>query len=187
MKTTPMKQYLKNILQLILSPTKGWEDISAAVENPDTVAAKGYYPLLAVAALSTFARLFYDHHLSVVTVVMLAVALFGTYFISFYVGRIALESLLKNVVTGEPNVTKITLFILYTLGLSVIIEIIENCVSTSLTPIKFLPLFVALIIYRGSAYMAVKPDNELRFLVICVAVLLVMPILIMLLLNNLIN
>ena len=51
MKTTPMKQYLKNILQLILSPTKGWEDISAAVENPDTVAAKGYYPLLAVEAL----------------------------------------------------------------------------------------------------------------------------------------
>lgn len=182
-----MKQYLKNILQLILSPTKGWEDISAAVENPDTVASKGYYPLLAVASLSVFARLFYDHSLGFVTVVMLAVALFGTYFISFYIGRIALESLLKNVVTGEPNVTKITLFILYTLGLSVIIEIIENCVPTSLTPIKFLPLFVALIIYRASAYMAVKPGNELRFLFISVAVLLVMPILIMLLLTNLIN
>lgn len=181
-----MKQYLQNIIQLILSPTKGWEDISAAVEDPDTVAAKGYYPLLGIAALTEFFRLFYDRNLGFVSAVMLAVALFGTFFISYYVCRLVLESLLKNIVTGEPNASRVSLFILYTLSLSLIIEMIENCVPTSLTPIKFLPLFVALIIYRASAYMAVKPDYELKFLIIGVGMLIVMPIMIMLLLTNLI-
>lgn len=48
----PMLEFLKNILQLILSPGNGWEDLSHSKTEPETMLSKGLYPLLGVMALT---------------------------------------------------------------------------------------------------------------------------------------
>lgn len=171
-----MLQFLKNLIQLILSPTKGWEDVSASLSSPDKLVHDAFFPLLGFASLSEFVKLFYHGHGGFVTVLELAIALFGSYLVSFYVGRLLLEHYLKPLVSGEINTTKIGTFTLYALGLMILIEIIENVLPTDLTLVRFLPLFVALILYKGTAYMSVKQDHELRFLCIAVASLIVVPI-----------
>lgn len=171
-----MLEYIKNLFQLMLSPTRGWEDISAAMSSPDRVAKDGFYPMAGIAALSELVRLAYDSHVSLVSVVESGIALFVTYFVSFFIARMILESYLKPLVDGDPNAVKVGTFSLYALGLLVLIEFVENVVPTELTLIKFLPLFVALIIYKGSAYLSVKADYELRFLCLAVVALIVVPI-----------
>lgn len=46
-----MRRYLKYLFQLILSPGNGWEDIAIADDNPQSIASRGFYPLIAIAAL----------------------------------------------------------------------------------------------------------------------------------------
>ena len=57
-----MVQYLKNLLQLVLLPFRGWEDVSATLSDPERLLRDGYYPLLGIAANTEFVRLFYHGH-----------------------------------------------------------------------------------------------------------------------------
>lgn len=171
-----MLQFIKNMVQLTLSPGRGWEDVSASGEKPDMLFRKAYYPFIAIVALSEFVRLFYHDHGGVMTVIELAIALFGSYFVSYFISRLILDHYLQPLTDGDVNEVKTGLFTIYGLGLLAMIEMIANVLPTDLTLVKFLPLFVALILYKGAKYMAVKPDHELRFLCLAVAAVIVVPI-----------
>ncbi len=171
-----MVRYLQNILQLMLSPVRGWEDVSASMDDPEKLMRDAYYPLLAFAALTEFVRLFYHNSGGVLTVIELAVALFGSFFVSFFIARTILMQYVSVFIDGEVNSHKISTFIIYGLGLLLIIEIIENILPTDLTLVKFLPLFVALILYRAAAYLSVKQGAELRFLCLAALSVIVVPI-----------
>ena len=56
------------------------------------------------------------------------------------------------------------------------IELIENLLPTDLTLVKFLPLFVGLILYRGSVYMSVRQGSEFGFLCLSAVAVIVVPI-----------
>lgn len=182
-----MLRYLKNLFQLVLAPTKGWEDVSASLESQERLMRDAFFPLLGVAAASEFIRLFYHNSGGFLTVFELAIALFGSFFVSFFVGRIILSNYLVNLVDGELNQTKLSTFIIYGLGLLLLIEIIENILPTELTLVKFLPLFVALILYRATAYLSVKSGSELRFLCVAALAVIVLPIVIFSLLELIIS
>lgn len=171
-----MIKYLKNICQLILSPSKGWEDISASMTDVDVLFKKSYLPLIAVAAISEFVRLFYPNNGGFLTVFEMSIALFCTYFVSYYIARLILENYLKPFVTTEINGLRVATFVLYGLGLLAIIELIENVIRTELMLVKFLPLFIALVLFKGSKYMTVKSDKEFSFLCLAVVSVIAVPI-----------
>lgn len=171
-----MVHYLKNLIQLVLSSSKGWEDVSASLDSPDRLMREGFMPLLTVASLSEFIRLFYSYNGSFMTVFELAIALFGSFFVAFFLARIILSYYVADFIDGDVNQTKLNTFIIYGFGLLLIIEILENILPTSLTLVKFLPLFVALILYRANVYLSVKSGMELRFLIIAALVVIVLPI-----------
>lgn len=171
-----MVQYLKNLVQLVLSPAKGWEDVSASIPDPEKLMKDAYIPLLITAALSEFVRLFYHNSGGFMTVLELAIALFGSFFISYFISRVVLLRYIDELVVGEVNEVKVNTFVLYGLGLLVVIEIIENLLPTSLTLVKFLPLFVALILYRATAYLDVKSGMELKFLCLGGLAVIVVPV-----------
>ena len=58
-----MLEYLKLMMQLLLVPVRGWEDVSSASPDPDEMLRKGLYPLMGVAALSEFVSFFYVREL----------------------------------------------------------------------------------------------------------------------------
>lgn len=172
-----MLQFLKHILQLMLSPAKGWEDVSQASEAPAELCSRGLYPLLGIAALSNFVRMLYGNGILLVTAIERAVVDFGTYFSAYFLAALILEQLMPNIVSGEPNRKKIETCSVYIIAMLCIIRIIENCVPAELTLIKLLPVFVALIVYKADRYLAVKPGDDIRFMLIGVIALILMPLL----------
>lgn len=172
-----MLQFLKHILQLILAPAKGWEDVSQASKTPADLCAQGLYPILGLTALSNFVRLFYGNGISLVAVIERAIVDFGTYFAAYFLGTFILEQLLPNIVSGEPNRKKIETCSAYTIAILGIIRIIENCIPAELTLIKVLPILVALIVYKAYRYLAVKPGDDIRFLIISSIALIITPLL----------
>ncbi len=86
-----MLEYLKLMMQLLLVPVRGWEDVSSASPDPDEMLRKGLYPLMGVAALSEFVSFFYVRELSLATVLVRAVVDFGAYFVSLFIARLIFD------------------------------------------------------------------------------------------------
>lgn len=171
-----MLHFLKNIFQLILSPAKGWEDVSADGRQPAVICRDGLYPLLGLYALSGFIQLLYVPDLTLVKAIEGAIVDFGTYFVSYFLGALIMEQLIGNIVSGEPNRRKVETISAYAIGLLALIGIVEHCVPTDLTLVRLLPIFVALIIYKADRYLAVKPGDDIRYLFISVVALVIVPL-----------
>ena len=168
-----MKLYLKNLVQLVLSPGKGWEDVSASHADDRGELLASFYRLLAVCSLSEFVQVLYGKT-DILTAVGLTLAMFGSYFISYFAARAVIDHYMERF--GEASPARISGFVIYWLGLLVIIELIENLLPTDLTLVKFLPLFVGLILYRGSVYMSVRQGSEFGFLCLSAVAVIVVPI-----------
>lgn len=171
-----MLHFLKNIIQLILSPAKGWEDVSADVRQPAEICRDGLYPLLGLYALTGFLQMIYLPDLTLVKAIEGAIVDFGTYFVSYFLGALIVEQLIGNIVSGEPNRRKVETVSAYAIGLLALIGIIEHCTPTDLMLIKLLPIFVALIIYKADRYLAIKPGDDIRYLFISVVGLVIIPL-----------
>ena len=79
-----MKDYLKCLLQLILSPRNGWEDIEKGDVSPSRLAVDGFLPLIAITAVSVFVRAMFLHHVEFLTLFIDMIITFVVYFISYF-------------------------------------------------------------------------------------------------------
>lgn len=75
-----MKTYLKYLFQLILSPRHGWEDIEKGDEDANSLLSSGYYPLIAVMALSVYAGMLFHRNAEFIKLFVEMVVLFVVYF-----------------------------------------------------------------------------------------------------------
>lgn len=172
-----MLKYLGYLIQLILSPGKGWDDIALSNLTPKSVAADGYYPLLGVASCSVFVQYLYDSDLTLPVLVESAVITFVVYFISYFIASFMFAVFGGRLIKSVPDEKRYNLFILFNLSILVMIEILKNCLPMSLSLVEFLPLFVLLVMWMGHRYLDVEPGKEGSFTIFCGLAILAPPFL----------
>ena len=169
---------MKYLFQLLLSPRHGWEDISAESPDPEVMLRKGFYPLLVFTSLMEVIKFFAIIRPSAWYVVSHIVLDFGAYFMALYVARYVLDLYLGLV--SEPgtevNQKKVSTFIVMGMGLMVVMQLISNCLPGTLLFLRFLPLYVVLVIYKAVPYMAVVRGAELRFLGLAATAIVAVPL-----------
>ncbi len=169
-----MLRFLKYIIQLILSPKNGWDDLDAQSPPMKTMLYKGFYPLLGVSVATEFLALVY-HDESFLKVLVSAFADFGAFFLAVYLTRLVLSLVLPNLSREMPGNDKIEMFSVVAVGLMVFFQIIDNVVPWSLMLLKFLPLYVILVLSKSFAYLDVRRDCEMHFLVLAAAIVVAAP------------
>ncbi len=162
-----MKRYLKHLLQLILSPGNGWEDIDKADIPPRDIAVKGYYPLIALTSVSVFMQGVY-HHEEFIVLFMRMIMSFLVYFVSYFFGVFALSLFVEPTLEKRYNETRSNTFVLYTLGLLALISLVINVLPVTKEMLFFLPFYVALIQWKGCRYMEVSKDRTGLFIIIAI-------------------
>ena len=174
-----MLQYLKHLIQLLLSPGQGWIDVEKDNPDPQELLSKGLYPMLGIAALSEFMVYVYGHAEPLATVLIRAVALFGAFFVSVFIAKLVFDYYMGELTAGEgydqrrgANLTVLGL------GLMALIQIITNCLPWSVMVVRFLPLYVVLVIYKAIPYMSVRRSCEMRFLLTAAGAIVAIPLLI---------
>jgi hypothetical protein len=178
-----MFQYIKTLFQLILFPNAGWEDVSATGADPDVMVRKGLYPLLGITACSEFVQLFFNRTMTLVTAIESAIVCFGAYFATIFIAKLIFELYVQKVVHGEiKNMTLIAVVV----GIMALLKILSNCLPEGMTIIKFLPLYIMMIIYKAVPYMAVKQEHEIQFLLIASFATILIPLLLNFLLASII-
>lgn len=169
-----MKHYLINLFQLLLSPGNGWEDIDKSNTPTRDIATKGFYPLIALVALSVLMQGVY-HHVEFIVLFIRMIVTFLVYFVAYFFGVFILSLFSEPALEQTYDEKRSNTFVLYTLGQLGLISILINVLPVTSAMLFFLPFYVALIQWKGCRYMRVKPDHEGIFMIIAILGVLLPP------------
>ena len=156
-------KFAKYMLQLVLAPTKGWEDISASQLSPILLAQRCMLPLFGIAALTVFIQLHYHEDVSISYYVIKAAVIFASYFVTYIMSPMVYANNLGKYIDGEPNAKKYTTVVVYGLSLLALSTIICNFLPTALGLTLLFTIGVTLILWKSSTYLFVKAEKNLRF------------------------
>ena len=178
-----MAIYFKLLFQLILSPYQGWKDVSHEGVPVNKLLSSGFYPLIAVSALTIFLQGLYHPGFTLVNLVERCIVVFVQYFISFFIARFIFTSFIHRYVVSEISEKRNDSFIIFSLSLLALATLTENCIPIYMPIREFFAIYVAIIMWRGTRYMAVRNDKVERFMIMSILSILVPPFIIGFLFN----
>ena len=170
-----MLKFLRHICQLIMSPGNGWEDISYSGDDPSKLATAGLYPLFALASVSIFVQYFYESNLELVTLLQYAIITFAQFFITYFCAMVIFASTMEKCVEGDLNEKKYITVITYSLAIMSLITFVQNLIPVEISIVYFLYLYIGVVLWKSTRYLAVKENETVRFMVIAVSSILGIP------------
>lgn len=166
---TIMLKFLRQILQLLISPSKGWEDVSATGTPPAEITRKGFYPLLGVLAATSLIRLAYhDIGYSLVDALQNAIVSFTIYFVTLFIASYCFSMFMPTIGGKANSVNKNSSFIIFCLGTLALINLVANLIPVDLVLMKILPAYVAFIMFKATIYLDILPDKIGQFMFLSV-------------------
>lgn len=159
---------LQSLLQLALSPTRGWEDIALDdQEFPEKSVAISFYLLMVIVSLTWIVQKLYHPGLDTLKIIELVIVTFASFFVCYFVGTfimsVSLESLIDG---GEVNERHTRHFVICGLSLLSIILLISNVLPTGTPVLWFLPVYVLVILWKGAKFLNVRRKRGAVFTII---------------------
>lgn len=170
-----MKSYLKYLFQLTLSPRHGWEDIERGDEDPRRLLSSGYYPLIALTALSVYAGLLFHRNAEFLKLFVDMIVWFVAYFTGYFFGVFMLSVFLEPMLDRRYDENRCHTFVVYVLGMSALITLVCNFLPVTPLLLFFLPCYVALVEWKGVSYMGVRQEKAGLFMILAILGVLVPP------------
>lgn len=172
-----MLEYLKNMMQLLLMPTVGWEAVERSPLQAGEIDHRGFYPWLGVVFISQFVALFYGRGVKVIELFESAIVVAGAMYASLFLAKLILDLSLSNYVEGgvvEPR--RVAVFSSYMVGLDCLFRFVENLMPTPLTFLFFLPLLGVSVVFKGASYLGIKESVQITFTLIATVATIVVPL-----------
>ncbi len=167
-----MLRFLRNILQLILNPASGWEDVSYEGTDSDLLAARGMYPLMALAAVTVFVQGIYTPVFELGALLQLALVCFVALLATYYVGVALFDMFVSQFATTEVSTNKSRTIAIYDVSILALIQIIENIVPIDIIILQFLPAFIAIVLWRAKTYLTINKGKEGIFILFAIGSLI---------------
>ncbi len=176
-------QYLLGMLQLLLSPRRGWEDIAVDGFASTEILRKGFVPLIVVVSLTCLPSLWYHSDATVAGVCERMVACFVKFLASFYVASFCFSLYIPSCTDNVMSMNKNHTFIVYSLGILALLNILTNLLPMVPDMLYLLPVYVYFIMWRGITFMEVKFNGVISFMLLNLFALLLPPFLFQYLFN----
>lgn len=171
------------MLQLVLSPRRGWEDIAVDNVQSRRLLLGGYIPLIIVTALTCVPGFWYHSDATVTGVIQQSVSCFVKFLAGYYIASFFFSLYMPSCTGGEVNPNKNATFIIYSLGLLSMMNILTNLLPMVPDMLYLIPVYIVFIMWRGITYMEVKFNGVLTFMILNLLTVIVPPFLIQYLLN----
>jgi len=162
-----MGLFIKHLIQLIIAPHTGWEDIKKTDRQTNVWLTKGFYPLLGLTAASCFMALFYHTETTLGECIQNALAIYISYFTSYFIAGLVFSWLLDRIATLPDSseqtraeaISRFNIVSLFTLSLMALLTLIENLLPFDITVTKFIFIYVLFILYRGADFAGVPNEK----------------------------
>lgn len=169
-----MLQYLKLLLQLILAPSKGWEDVEAANPSSHRALVAGLLPLVFIAALSVGVAAIWEIHPRVSTVVIRAVVTFAVYMLTYFIAIAVLNAVLPRLTfDGTIDHERIRLFASFDVAMMAIIGILENLLPMNVALLQFMPIYLIIVFHGAMRYLNIDAARVFAFIGISIVAIIV--------------
>ena len=170
-----MLHFFKLMLQLLLSPARGWEDVAEHSDGARRVFMCGLLPMLLLSSLSVVLWAVYQpQHIPPGEVLVGALATFCRYFIAYFIGLFVMVSVLPRLsANGKISEESVHLFMVYTMSMMCGINLLVNVFPMELTLLQLLPLYVWLVMCRGNRFLNVPEGLILKYAALTFAAVLV--------------
>lgn len=166
-----MLNFLRNIIQLIFSPQKGWEDLDEDDYRRDgrkgdidvrRLYLRNFLPLIIFCALTAFIRIPYEETVDFLKalqeVIIQFVSLFLAYHVAIYVFSCLTQRFLTHG-TEKPDQRRLAILVLYSISVIAMIFLLGNVIKVKLALIQFLPLYVIFIIWKGAHFVGISNED----------------------------
>ena len=152
-----MLNYLKLMLQLVLAPSKGWDDVAAAAPDPQRELVFGLVPVCALAGISVAASVYWMHDVAFSSLIIRGVVCFAVYILTYFIAQALLTALLPRITEdGLVDRERVAVFAQLCVGLMAVFGMVENLLPSEVAPIvQFLPLLVVVVMYRARDFLDV--------------------------------
>ncbi|MCM1448954.1 MAG: hypothetical protein NC082_01285 [Clostridiales bacterium] len=161
-----MWTFVKNILQLIISPDNGWEDTVRSNDRAGTVLPMGL--VIMVASLSIFVPLLYSTHVTVLEMnqmfVTVNVSLWATYFIADSV----MSWVLPRLCDGVYDEHRVRSFTAYTVALLSLQILVSDILPITFAILELWPLYVVIIMWRGMKILDCPQEHTGKYLLVVI-------------------
>ena len=169
--------YLKNLIQLILSPHRAWAEIAEEDVAPSRLLERGLYPLLAIVAVTAFCHGFYGSApFEIGKALEAALAQFVALFLSVLIGRALLEVAIPVLSSEKVPMPRLATVPAYTTGILALINIIGNVCPIELSILWLLPLLLTVVLWQGADYLSISNDKRGQYIIFAIAVLIAIPV-----------
>jgi len=172
-----MMLFFRNMMQLMLSPSQGWDDVAASETDPGRLVRGGLIPAFFIASLSIFAQVLFHIHIDIVDLLVGACVIFVSYFVTM---AVASRVFCIKVRKWNPDVEqeRCQTVVAYALGLMALTTTICNFMPITLGLGYLLPLAITLVVWKAMPYLSIPEKKEYDFLVFEFVVITLPPILI---------
>lgn len=162
-----MLQFLKNLLQVMISPDKGWEDVALANNKADVELFPHYVAFAGIASFTSLFAFFYAFtDTSALHIILGAVIVFLQYVIGYFVSFFVFVNFFRRFFTGGVNENKVRTFCIYCLSIFAFFTIISNLIPQTIPVMQCLNLYIVVVVWKSCRYMLVDDSRTLPYVVL---------------------
>lgn len=176
-------RFLLDLFQLILSPRRGWEDIAIDNIPARRLLICGFVPSILLTAATALLSAAYHFETSIIVAIEQVIACVVKYLASYYLASFFFSLYIPSCTGGELSLRKNHTFIIYSLSLLLLFNLLGNCLPMFPDMLHMLPIYVLFVMWRGIGYMEVKFDGVIGFMVLCLTTVILPPFLLQYLFN----
>lgn len=179
-------QYLRNLLQIVFAPARGWEDLEAeqrkrTPEEENRSALRMYYtcflPVIGLCAVSRFARIIYGDGNGWLGCFQVAIITFVSLFLAAQIARWLMGLVMPRLVGDDPRYEsglpwhrgRVLEMICYSLSFMALIFMLSNVIKVRIALVEFLPFYSIFIIWKGWRYVGIRERNVGLFMIAATA------------------
>lgn len=165
-----MLKYIANIIQLVFSPQKGWEDLAEDDRRSDgrrgdidirRLYTHCFLPLVIFCSLTAFVKMLFEGGPDFLGALQNAIIDFFSLFLSYHLA-VYIFSWTMPRLCGPHEPTdhrRAAMMIMYCISVIALIFLLGNMIKVRLALIQFLPFYVIFIIWKGADYVGVPPRS----------------------------
>ncbi len=173
-----MRHFLRLLIQIILAPRNGWEDLETDDPDPRTTFFTGFVPLTAISAIAVLFQLVFHPYLSVMLLFEKALIQFVAMFVSYYLAEFFFSLYLLRNIKGSLQPDRMRLYIMMTLSVLSIMMMVINIVPFS-PVLMLLPLYVVVVMRMATGYLSVVEGRTGHFMLLSMSSMFAPPLIIM--------
>lgn len=165
-----MLHYLKLMIQILMAPRSGWEDVMTDNQAPRNILLRGLAPLAAIAALSVGMGVIYQHDATPEALIINAIVTFARYFLTYFIAISLLNYVLPRFTAdGTADRHRVELLAAYCTGMMALIGILENVLPMEIPLLRFLPLYIVVVIIQSRWFLNIDEKCLFRFAACAIA------------------